>query len=84
MSSEVKCPLSKIPRLSEEHGNNLLLHNSCLPNPHLDKLDSDLLYHLGYEKKECSEKFSDVKVSYIYILYPTCTMRVEQYGLCLC
>ena len=34
-----------------------------LPNSNLQKFDGDFLYHLGYSKSECDERFSDVKVS---------------------
>ena len=40
-------------------------------NPHLDKLESDYLYHFGYsrddKKPSLKERFSDVKVRHLLL-----------------
>ena len=57
-------PEAKRPRLeetTEQTGVEDMASN--LPNPHLDKLDSDFLYHIGYSREDCVEKFKDVKVT---------------------
>ena len=32
------------------------------PNPYIDTMESDFMYHIGYSKQDCLEKFGDVKV----------------------
>ena len=36
-------------------------------NPHLDKLSTDFLYHIGYSRDELKGIFSDVKVSVLCV-----------------
>ena len=53
----------KRPRLStEQDSHHTGKSMSDLPNPHLDSLENDFLYHIGYSRRECEDKFKDVKV----------------------
>ena len=56
-------PEAKRPRLEETAEQTREDMASNLPNPHLDKLDSDFLYHIGYSREDCVEEFKDVKVT---------------------
>ena len=42
--------------------NDAHVSSTGLPNVHLDELESDFLYHIGYSRHELKEKFGDVKV----------------------
>ena len=55
-------PATKRARLSDCAANSANTIMAGLPNPHLEKLDSDFLYHIGYSGKDCIETFKDVKV----------------------
>ena len=53
-------PATKKARLSDCAANSANTIMADLPNPHLENLDSDFLYHIGYSGKDCIETFKDV------------------------
>ena len=38
------------------------------PNPYIDTMESDFMYHIGYSRQDCLEMFGDVKVVKLVVL----------------